>query len=273
MNEDATIQFTDVRKVFTGRSGKSHVAVDGVSLLVDSSSRLGVVGESGSGKSTLVRMLMGLEFATSGSIEYLGRDLRTMSRGDMRRFRTDVQLVAQDTSSSFDPRRTLRDGVRRPLLELMEMSTADADQRVDETLRSLSIDPALADRRPHQVSGGQRQRFSIARALVVAPKLIVCDEAVSALDVSVQGSVLNLLKEHCENNNAGLVFVSHGLPATAFVCDSLIVMYQGKVVEEGPVESVLFHSEHPYSQSLVDAYRTTSGIGAHAAMTGARSAV
>lgn len=253
-----SVQFTDVRKVFSGRGGSSHVAVDGVSLMLDSTSRLGIVGESGSGKSTLVRLMMGLDFASSGTVEYRGRDLKSMSKNDMREFRTSVQLVAQDTSSSFDPRRSLRDGVRRPLLALLGLSTTEADDRVDATLESLSIDPALADRKPHQVSGGQRQRFSIARALVIEPKLVICDEAVSALDVSVQGSVLNLLKDHCIRNEAGLVFVSHGLPATAFICEELIVMYQGVIVERGSVEQVVFHSEHPYTRSLVDAYRTTA---------------
>ncbi|OZF05378.1 ABC transporter ATP-binding protein [Rhodococcoides fascians] len=262
MNDEATIQFTDVRKVFAGRSGGAHVAVDDVSLLLDSTSRLGIVGESGSGKSTMVRMLMGLEIASSGSVEYRGRDLASLKKGELREFRRNVQLVAQDTSSSFDPRRTLRDGVRRPLLELMELSTKEADAQVDQMLASLSIDPGLADRKPHQVSGGQRQRFSIARALVVGPKLIVCDEAVSALDVSVQGAVLNLLKDHCENSDAGLVFVSHGLPATAFICEELIVMYEGRIVEQGSVQQVIFASEHPYTKSLVDAYRTTSGASA-----------
>lgn len=258
MNDDLVIQFQDVRKVFTSRSGADHVAVNGVSLLLDSTSRLGIVGESGSGKSTMVRMLMGLESATSGTVEYRGRNLFSMTKGELREFRRHVQLVAQDTSSSFDPRRTLRDGVRRPLLELFGLSTKEADAKVDDMLASLSIDPRLADRKPHQVSGGQRQRFSIARALVVEPKLIVCDEAVSALDVSVQGAVLNLLKDHCENSQAGLVFVSHGLPATAFICEELIVMYRGKVVEQGPVQKVIFAGEHPYTQSLVAAYRTTS---------------
>ena len=188
--------------------------------------------------------------------------MASLKRGDLREFRRNVQLVAQDTSSSFDPRRTLRDGIRRPLLELLEMSRRDADEKVNEMLASLSIDPMLADRKPHQVSGGQRQRFSIARALVVGPKLIVCDEAVSALDVSVQGAVLNLLKEHCEKSDAGLVFVSHGLPATAFICDELIVMYQGRIVEQGSVQQVIFASEHPYTRRLVGAYRTTSGAAA-----------
>ena len=257
MIDPTVVQFIGAVKEFAGRNG-THRAVDGLDLLVDSRSRLGIVGESGSGKSTLVRMLLGLEHPTSGRVDFRGRSIRGLGRADLRQFRREVQLVAQDTSSSFDPRRTLRDAIRRPLHELLGMSTAEADEQVDRTLVSLGIDPDLAGRKPHQVSGGQRQRFSIARALVVNPKLIVCDEAVSALDVSVQGSVLNLLKDHCEDNGAGLVFVSHGLPATAFIADRLLVMYRGQVVEEGPTQEVIFDSRHEYTRSLVDAYRVTS---------------
>jgi ABC-type glutathione transport system ATPase component len=182
-----------------------------------------------------------------------------MLPSELREFRSAVQLVAQDTSSSFDPRRTLRDAVRRPARNLLGLGMAEADAEVDRTLRELDLDVTLADRRPHQVSGAPRQRFAIARALVVRPKVLVCDEAVSALDVSVQGSVLNLLKRHCAEHDAGLVFVSHGLPATAFIADRLVVMYRGEIVEEGTTEQVLFAPRHPYTKRLVDAYRLTSG--------------
>lgn len=258
MTDLATIQFSGVTKTFPGRGGGSHTAVDDVDLLITTKSRLGIVGESGSGKSTMVRMMVGLESPSQGAVEFRGRPLDRMGRAGMKEFRREVQLVAQDTSSSFDPRRTLRDAIRRPALELLELSTAEADEAVDATVASLQLDPSLTDRKPHQVSGGQRQRFSIARALIVSPKIIICDEAVSALDVSVQGSVLNLLKDHCERNEAGLVFVSHGLPATAFISEELVVMYQGDIVERGDTTDVLFSSRHPYTRKLVDAYRTTS---------------
>lgn len=258
MSSPSTIQFSDVTKVFAGRGGRKHTAVDGVDLLVTSGTRLGIVGESGSGKSTVVRMMIGLETATSGTVDFRGVGIRALGNADRKQFRREVQLVAQDTSSSFDPRRTLRDAIRRPCLNLLDMDTRAADRAIDKTLSALSLDPALASRKPHQVSGGQRQRFAIARALVVQPKIIVCDEAVSALDVSVQGSVLNLLKEHCERNDSGLVFVSHGLPATAFISEELIVMYQGRIVERGTTEEVLFASRHPYTRKLIDAYRDTS---------------
>ncbi|OLT12398.1 peptide ABC transporter ATP-binding protein [Pseudonocardia sp. CNS-139] len=254
MSTSATVQFSDVVRAF-GRGG--HTAVDGVSLLVDETSRVGVVGESGSGKSTLVRMLVGLDHPSAGTVEFNGRSIAAMLPDELRAFRLAVQLVAQDTTSSFDPRRTLRDAVRRPLEVLRGMDVAAADGAVDATLRGLGLDPQLANRLPHQVSGGQRQRFAIARALVVRPRLLVCDEAVSALDVSVQGAVLNLVKRYCREHGAGLVFVSHGLPATAFVADRLVVMHRGRVVEDGPREQVLFRPEHAYTRTLVDAHRRT----------------
>lgn len=259
-----TIQFTDTTKVFAGRGGAKHTAVNGVDLIITPRKRIGVVGESGSGKSTLVRMMVGLEHPTTGSIDFDGRALSTLGKADMKDFRRDVQLVAQDTSSSFDPRRTLRDAIRRPVLELMGLGRKEADRLVDATVADLELDPALSDRLPHQVSGGQRQRFAIARALVIGPKIIICDEAVSALDVSVQGAVLNLLKAHCENNEAGLVFVSHGLPATAFIAEELVVMYKGSIVEHGPTVEVLRNSQHPYTRSLIAAYHSTAGSGPYA---------
>lgn len=258
MNALTTIQFSAATKRFAGRGNNRHTAVDSVDLLITAESRIGIVGESGSGKSTMVRMMVGLEGPTEGSVEFRGRSITAMGRGDLRQFRREVQLVAQDTSSSFDPRRTLRDSIRRPALELLGLKGAAADDAVDATVHSLDLDPSLTGRFPHQVSGGQRQRFAIARALVVNPKIIICDEAVSALDVSVQGSVLNLLKKHCETNDAGLVFVSHGLPATAFISEELIVMYQGHIVERGTTEDVIFRSSHDYTRKLIDAYRTTS---------------
>jgi peptide/nickel transport system ATP-binding protein len=260
VSSESTIQFADVAKVFAGRGGNKHRAVDGVDLLVSSGKRIGIVGESGSGKSTMVRMMVGLEFPSEGTVDFRGVSVRSMGTADLKKFRQEVQLVAQDTSSSFDPRRTLRDAIRRPCRNLLGLDPKASDARIDRTLEALSLDPGLASRKPHQVSGGQRQRFAIARALVVEPKIIICDEAVSALDVSVQGSVLNLLKEHCERNEAGLVFVSHGLPATAFISEELVVMYQGKIVEHGRTHDVLYNTQHPYTRNLIDAYRVTSSI-------------
>jgi len=258
MSGSPTVELTDVVKRF--RVGHLvHDALRGVSLSVDRRSRIGIVGESGSGKSTLVRILLGLEHPSDGQIAFRGRPMARLTKERRRDFRRTVQLVGQDTSSSFDPLRTLRDSVRRPAMQLRGMNKAIADAAVDDMLRQLNLDPALADRRPDKVSGGQRQRFAIARALIVEPEVIVCDEAVSALDVSVQGAVLNLLKDICEQREAGLVFVSHGLPATAFIADELIVMHEGLIVERGSVGQIMSAAEHPYTQRLIGAYRATSG--------------
>jgi peptide/nickel transport system ATP-binding protein len=199
--------------------------------------------------------MVGLDHPTAGRVSFRGQELRNLTPGDIRDFRRSVQLIAQDTTSSFDPRRTLRDAVRRPAQELLGCDRAAADALVDETLGTVGLLPKLADRKPHEVSGGQRQRFSIARALVVRPQLIVCDEVVSALDVSVQGTVLNFLKHYCASTGAGLVFVSHGLPATAFISEQILVMKDGRAVEFGETSQVMHFSEHAYTRSLVEAYR------------------
>jgi peptide/nickel transport system ATP-binding protein len=240
-----------------GHGRRAHTAVDAVDLAVTAGTRLGVVGESGSGKSTLGLLLVGLEKPSSGSIEFEGQDLAGMlhTSAGRKAYRRRVQMIAQDTSSSFDPLRTLRDSVRTPARQLVGLDTGAADAQADETFELLGLDPALADRYPHEVSGGQRQRFAIARALVVRPSFLVCDEVVSALDVSVQGQVLNSLKRYCVEFGAGLAFISHGLPATAFISEELIVMYRGQIVEQGPTSRVIDAPEHPYTRHLLDAYR------------------
>lgn len=258
MDESATLSLEDVSKAFPGHHGKQVAAVDGVSLALEPGLAMGIVGESGSGKSTLARMAVGLLPPSSGSITFNGTDLgRLLARRAGRlEFRRDVQFVGQDTTSSFDPYRTLRDAIRLPLMRLRGMRRGDADDSVDEIVQLMGLSPAYADRRPHQVSGGQRQRFAIARGLVVKPRLLVCDEVVSALDVSVQGSILNLLKKYCADHGAGLVFVSHGLPATTFISEQLVVMYQGTIVDQGTTADIIDGTGvHPYTARLLHAYR------------------
>ncbi|PRY11198.1 ABC transporter ATP-binding protein [Kineococcus rhizosphaerae] len=239
-------------------------AVAGIDLEIGPDTALGIVGESGSGKSTLARMLAGLEAPTGGRVLLDGEPLTGLlaSRTGRRDVRRAIQYIAQDTSSSFDPRRTLRDSVRLPLLRLLGLDRAAADARVDEVLTSLEIAPHLADRLPRNVSGGQRQRFAIARALVVGPRVLICDEVVSALDVSVQGAVLNHLRRHAVATGCGLVFVSHGLPATAFISSHLLVMKAGQVVEHGTVDQVVDSPRHEYTRTLLAAH---SGPGLRAA--------
>lgn len=252
----AEIDVGNLCKTF-GAQKRGHRAVDDVSVTVDTRTSLGIVGESGSGKSTLVRMMCGLEKPTSGQVTYNGLSLPQMlsTPGGRREFRTNVQYVAQDSTSSFDPRRTLRDAVRLPAQRLLGMDRKEADERVNETLDALSLNIELAKRYPYEVSGGQRQRFSIARALVVRPRLLLCDEVVSALDVSVQGGILNMLSEYRADENCGVVFVSHGLPATAFIADELMVMRGGKVVERGTTDDVVENPKDAYTVQLLDAYR------------------
>jgi ABC-type glutathione transport system ATPase component len=245
-----------VTKRFGGKRGKV-TAVDDVSLEFDTNTMIGIVGESGSGKSTLARMMVGLETPSEGTITLNGRSITDLLaiQADRLEARRTVQFVGQDTTSSFDPRRNLRDAVRMPAMVLNGLSKSAADERVDETLELLGLSPAMADRMPGAVSGGQRQRFALARGLVVGPRLLVCDEVVSALDVSIQGSILNLLKKYCRENAAGLAFVSHGLPATAFIADKLIVMLRGQVVEQGSTSEILANPQHDYTRKLLHAYR------------------
>jgi ABC-type oligopeptide transport system ATPase subunit len=249
---------TNVSKVFGGSKHKHHVAVDGVTLEIATGASIGIIGGSGSGKSTLARLLLGIMTPTAGRVTFNGEDIHTLLQDRTSRiaFRRSVQFVAQDTTSSFDPLRTLRDSVRAPLRWLFGLNPRAADERIERTLAMLSLAPDLADRYPREISGGQRQRFAIARALVVEPQFLICDEVVSALDVSVQGEILNLLKAFCRSSNAGLVFISHSLPATAFLAEDIAVMSGGKIVEIGKTRAIVSHCSHPYTARLIEACRT-----------------
>jgi peptide/nickel transport system ATP-binding protein len=255
--EPVSIVAAGVTRAFGSRR-HPHLAVRGIDLTVTNESSIGIVGESGSGKSTLSRMLVGLDRPTDGRILINGYSVGPLARSahGNRALRQVVQYVPQDTTSSFDPRRSLRASVRRPAQLLLGLDRAAADRKVDELFERLELSAALAARYPSEVSGGQRQRFALARALVVQPRILFCDEVVSALDVSVQGAILNHIKDYCRENSCGLVFVSHGLPATAFVADEMIVMHQGRIVERGPSARVVRSPEHAYTRALIDAYES-----------------
>jgi ABC-type dipeptide/oligopeptide/nickel transport system ATPase subunit len=240
-----------------GRGRKRFTAVQPLDLLVDENSAVGIIGESGSGKSTLARMIVGFDRPSSGTIEYDGRSVSDwLSKPSSRlEYRRNVQYVAQDTSSSFDPRKTLFEAVAVPLRILRGVTDRDEVRtRLLDVARELSLDPSLYNRLPHQLSGGQRQRFALARSLVVEPRLLICDEVVSALDVSVQGAVLNLIKRSIAKHRMGLLFVSHGLPATAFISSDLLVMKKGEVVETGSVARLVAAPSHPYTRELMETY-------------------
>ncbi len=250
-----TLQAEKVTRVF-GSGASRHVAVRPLDLEIDTKTALGIVGESGSGKSTLSRLLVGLDLPTAGEVLLEGTPIRRLmsTPAGMKRFRATVQFVAQDTFSSFDPRRKLRDAIATPLRVLRGVKGEEAEAEIREVLAVLKLDPSFLDRYPSHISGGQRQRFALARSLVVRPRILMCDEVVSALDVSVQGAVLNLIRDYCETYQVGLGFVSHGLPATAFISSTLLVMRFGEVVEYGPTEEIIHNPKHEYTKSLLDAY-------------------
>ena len=225
-------------------------ALRGVSFTLRAGTSLGIVGESGSGKSTLARLVMALEAPTSGSVRLLGQDLNALSPGALMKARRDFQMVFQDPYGSLDPRQRVQTIVAEPLLGA---SATEAKDRVAQTLDAVGLRASDAAKYPHEFSGGQRQRIAIARALITRPKLIVADEPVSALDVSVQAQVLNLLADLQQRFGVTYLFISHDLAVVDHVCDEVAVMYAGKIVEHGPTEQVLQRPEHAYTRTLLDA--------------------
>jgi oligopeptide/dipeptide ABC transporter ATP-binding protein len=264
---DATVQF----QVESGLAARLHrrkplklTALDGVNLSIGPRSSLGIVGESGCGKSTLARVLVGLVPLTSGSLLVDGRELGTDRDKAMRR---RIQMVFQDPSSSLNPART----VGQTLAELLRahdlVSPRDVKARCHQLLDLVGLPSATIDSKPRQLSGGQRQRVGIARALALEPEVLIADEAVAALDVSVQALVLNLLAELREELDLALVFISHDLSVVRHISEELLVMYMGRVVESGPTDKVFRDPRHPYTRALIAAApeihtRKRSGEGA-----------
>ncbi len=248
------LEFRDVGRTF--RVGlESHVALDTVSFEVGPSERVGIIGESGSGKSTLVRLALGLDHPDRGQVLYEGKQISAHTSRELLEYRRAVQWIGQDTGGAFNPRWTIRATLMRVNARLCGLTVTEANQRIEGLCAQMGLDAELLDRRPASLSGGQRQRFSIVRAVLPRPRLLLADEAVSALDVSVQGTVLNLLRDYCESAKCALMFVSHGLPATAFMTSRVIVMRSGHVVEGGPTGEVLRSPQQDYTRALVGAYR------------------
>lgn len=259
-------------------------AVNSVTLQVRSGEVLGLVGESGSGKSTLGRCIVRLVDASDGQTRFGGEDV-TRARGDaLHKFRSDVQIIFQNPASSLNPRRRVGATIGRSLDLLGKIGKQDRQARIEELLQSVGLPGYFAERFPHQLSGGERQRVSIARALASNPKFIVCDEPVSALDVSVQATVLNLLSDLRDQLQLAYLFISHDLSAVAHIADRIAVMYSGVILEQGPTPAVLSRPNHPYTEALLSAVPTvdlTSGepdrialrdpsLGLKAATTGCR---
>ena len=238
-------------------------AVDDVSLDIHAGETLGLVGESGSGKSTLGRLILRLIEPTSGTIRLEGRDLLPASRGDMRRLRRDLQIIFQDPFASLDPRFRVEDIVAEPLIihriarQGREGMARPGDfylrGAVIELLRAVGLDESALRRYPHEFSGGQRQRIGIARALALRPKFIVCDEPVSALDVSVGAQIVNLLAQLQRDFGLTYLFISHSMPVVRYLSTRIAVMYRGKIVEVGDTEQITSKPAHPYTRSLLAA--------------------
>jgi ABC-type glutathione transport system ATPase component len=272
-----TKAFPRAESPFGGKSRGEVRAVDHVSLDIHAGETLGLVGESGSGKSTLGRLILRLIEPTAGSVRLDGRDLLAASRGEMRRLRRDLQIIFQDPFASLDPRFRVEDIIAEPLIihgQVVHADTAQPtgseadscgdsrprlssraqlDLRVNELLRAVGLDESARTRYPHEFSGGQRQRIGIARALALRPKFIVCDEPVSALDVSVGAQIVNLLAQLQRDFGLTYLFISHSMPVVRYLSTRIAVMYRGKIVEVGDTQQITERPAHPYTRTLLEA--------------------
>ena len=259
MPNDRLIEVENLKKYYPVTAGlfSRHVAdvkaVDGVSFYIMVGKTLGLVGESGCGKSTLGRVLLRLEEPTAGKVLYRGNDIMTWDKRQLKELRREVQMIFQDPQSSLDPRMTIGDSIGEALLIHGVKSERERLERVEELLKQVGLEPEHAIRYPHEFSGGQKQRIGIARALAVNPKLIVADEPVSALDVSVQAQILNLLMDLQRQLGLAYLFIAHDLSVIGHVSDRIAVMYLGQIVELADRAELFGHYLHPYTEALLSA--------------------
>lgn len=246
-------KFFPIKKGFFLRTVGQVKAVDDVTLEVRKGETLGLVGESGCGKSTLGRSLIRLYEPTSGEIEFENKDFLKLGGSELRQLRRDIQMIFQDPFASLDPRMTVGQILRQPF-DIHKVGTyQERENRVKELLELVGLKPSHVNRYPHEFSGGQRQRICIARAIALNPRLMICDEPVSALDVSIQAQILNLLKDLQEKLGLTYIFISHDLSVIEYFCDRVAVMYLGKIVEIGTRDQIFSSPKHPYTQALLSA--------------------
>lgn len=248
----AVIEVKNLKKYFTTPRGVLH-AVDNVTLSIEKGKTLGVVGESGCGKSTLGRTIIHLLDKTEGEILLNGRDVSNVKGAELRKVREKMQIIFQDPYSSLDPRKTVEDTIREPLVVSKRYKRKEIDEITSELMDFVGIDARLQRAYPHELDGGRRQRVGIARALALNPDFVVCDEPVSALDVSIQAQVLNLLKKLQQQKGLAYMFVTHDLSVVKHISDDICVMYLGQVVELCPSRELFRQPMHPYTRALLSA--------------------
>ena len=251
--ESTTLSAKDLTVYYPLRSKGLLRAVDGISLNLYPGEVLGLVGESGCGKSSLGRALMRLHEPTSGTLSVLGTDFLSLKGSKLREFRRNIQMVFQDPYASLNPRMTVSDALSEPLRAHFSLTPQEISKKVGRALEQVGLTEQAKHKYPHEFSGGQRQRIAIARALVLDPKVLIADEPVSSLDVSVQAQVLNLLKEIQKNTGLSMLFISHNLSVIKYISDRIAVMYLGKIVETASREDLFKKPLHPYTQALISA--------------------
>lgn len=245
-----------VRKgfLFGGQANDTVKAVDGISLDLNEGETIGIVGESGCGKSTLGRAILNLIKPSDGKVVWMGQDLSTLKHNEMRALRKDLQIIFQDPLASLNPRMTVGQIIAEPLKTFFpELSKSERRARIEEMMLKVGLSPHQINRYPHEFSGGQCQRIGIARAMILQPKLLICDEPVSALDVSIQAQILNLLMDLQKETNISLLFISHDLSVVRHISHKIAVLYLGRIAEVADNEDLYKNPRHPYTQALISA--------------------
>ena len=259
MHNPYLLETRNLKKYFLAGPGMTLHALDGINLRIRPGRTLGVVGESGCGKSTLGRTILRLTEPTEGQIFLNGQEITGMSKAQLRKLRPKMQLIFQDPYASLNPRMTVEDSIAEPMLvNRMYKTKAEAYGRVDELMETVGLAPRNAQLFPHEISGGLRQRVGIARALATDPEFIVCDEPVSALDVSIQAQILNLLMDLQEQMGMSYLFITHDLSVVKHISHDIAVMYLGQCVESGTTEEIFKHPAHPYTKALLASIPTPS---------------